>query len=99
LYSVSGTASRSTTVVIPGRWTLTMTCSPERSAARCTWPMDAAASGFCSKWVKTSSTGAPSSAASSSRTSVQGAGTTSSCRLRSSVMNSGGSRSSRVDIS
>ena len=62
--------SRSTTVAMPGRCTLTTTSVPSGSRAACTWATEAAASGSRSISAKTSSTGRPSSAARTAATSV-----------------------------
>ena len=45
----------------PGYWILTTTSSPDGSVARCTWPIDADASGLSSKRAKARSSGRPSS--------------------------------------
>ena len=59
--------SRDTMSAIPGRWTFTTTRSPVASTARCTWPIDAAASGSQSNDANTSSTGRPSSSSTTPR--------------------------------
>src|SRR3954451_4538879 len=82
-----------------GRCTLTATSRPLGRVARCTWPIDAAASGVGSNAVKRRSTGWPSSSRIMRSTSSYGNGRTSSCRPRSSATMSGGTTSGRVESS
>ena len=57
--SVRTSRSRSTDSAIPGRWTLTTTCSPVRRRARYAWPIEAAAIGSGSNSLNASLTGRP----------------------------------------
>ncbi len=82
-----------------GRCTFTTTRLPFGSVARCTWPIDAAASGASSNSMKSRSTVWPSSSWIVRSTSENGNGRTSSCRPRSSAMMSGGTMSGRVESS
>ena len=51
---------------MPGYWIFTHTGRPS-NVARCTWPMEAAASGSGSKWSKSASGASPSSSSKASR--------------------------------
>ena len=67
----SAARSRSIVASMPGRWTLTTTCSPLCSRARCVWPIEAAASGSQSNSANTASM-SPSSATSTAATASRG---------------------------
>src|SRR5215208_6291576 len=82
-----------------GRWTLTATRLPFGSTARCTWPIEAAASAWWSNSRKRRSIGSPRSSRTTRSTSANGNGRTSSCRPRSSATTSGGTMSGRVERS
>ncbi len=84
-----------------GRSTLTATSRPAsrppRRVAKCTWAMEALATGTRSKWLNTSSTRRPKARSMVAMAISLGNGGTRSCRRASSSAMSGGSRSRRVD--
>ena len=82
-----------------GRCTFTATAFPFGSVARCTWPIDAAATGSSSKSRNSRSIVLPSSCSITRCASEKGNGRTSSWSGRSSAMMSGGTTSGRVDSS
>ena len=67
----------------PGYWTLTATSRPSWVTARCTWPMDAAASGTGSHTANTRSGASPSSARITCATSSGAMGGASACNCAS----------------
>ena len=73
-----------------GRCTLTTTCSPVRSRAAWTWAIDAAASGCSSKNSKMSSSRAPRSCSTVSRTASKGSAGTWSRHFLNSLDQLGG---------
>ena len=80
----------------PGRWTLTTTDSPVRSRARCTCPIDAAASGVGSKAANARVKSSPSAARSWRSTTRGFIGGTPACSDASAPSRRAGKRSSRV---
>ena len=83
---------------MPGRSTLTATSRPSFSTAKCTWAIEALATGAASKLVKTLSIGRPKARSTVSRATASGKGGTRSCSLASSLAMSAGIRSRRVEM-
>ena len=80
-----------------GRSTLTATSRPSCSLARCTWAIDALATGSRSNVANTASIPLPSPFSISAIARSDGKGGTRSCSLASSSAMSSGTRSRRVD--
>ena len=81
---------------MPGRWTFTATVSPLGSTARCTWAMDADATGVSQNSEKTESMESPSSASTICLTWAKGKDGTLSWSFSSSAHSSCGIISGRV---
>ena len=104
----SSSRSRSMAACMPGRSTLTATSRPAwaspmrpgrsaRRRAKCTWAMEALATGSASKRSNSASSGRPSARSTSAADCAAGNGGTRSCSRASSSARSGGTRSRRVD--
>ncbi len=82
---------------MPGRSTLTATSRPSVVTAKCTWAIEAAATGASSKLVKIASIGWPSSASMMRRASAPENAGRWSCKRARSAATSSLNRSARVD--
>ena len=82
---------------MPGRSTLTATSRPSCSTAKCTWAIEAEATGSTSNCANNLSGGAPSAASTQAAAWADGNGGTRSCSSASSLAISAGIRSRRVD--
>ena len=90
--------SSSIAASMPGLSTLTATSRPSFSTAKCTWAIEALATGAASKLAKTLSIGRPNARSTVSRATSAGKGGTRSCSLASSLAMSAGIRSRRVEM-
>ena len=82
---------------MPGRSTLTATSRPSVVTAKCTWAIEAAATGVSSKLVNNASIGWPSSASMMRRASAPGKAGRWSCNCARSAATCSLKRSARVD--
>ncbi len=90
--------SASTADCMSGYCSLQASAAPSSERARCTWPSDAAAAGWCSKLANFSCQSEPSSALMRRLTKAQPIGGASLCSFCNSAAYSGGNRSGMVAI-